>query len=136
MEQRTYSISELAREFDVTTRALRFYEDKGLLKPRRLNSRRIFSRGDRVRLMLVLRGKRLGFTLRETRELFDLYESAHDGEERQLERLLKMQEEKRVRLLQQRNDVDAALAELEEFEQRCRSRLEQRREESRRSGMK
>ena len=71
-DTRTFSISELAREFDVTTRSIRFYEDQGLLNPTRQGQHRIYSRQDRVRLKLTLRGKRLGFSLAEIRELFDL----------------------------------------------------------------
>ena len=74
-ESRTFSISELAREFDVTTRSIRFYEDQGLLNPTRQGQTRIYSRQDRVRLKLTLRGKRLGFSLAEIRELFDLYDA-------------------------------------------------------------
>lgn len=74
-DKRTYSISELAREFDVTTRSIRFYEDQGLLNPARQGQTRIYSRQDRVRLKLTLRGKRLGFSLADIRDLFDLYDA-------------------------------------------------------------
>src|SRR5690554_8102312 len=76
---RTYSISELASEFDVTTRSIRFYEDQGLLHPTRRGQTRIYSSKDRVRLKLILRGKRLGFSLAETRELFDLWDETLSG---------------------------------------------------------
>ena len=72
---KTFSISELAKEFDVTTRSIRFYEDQGLMKPARRGQTRIYSPQDRVRLKLILRGKRLGFSLAETRRLFDLYDA-------------------------------------------------------------
>ncbi|MGL4917519.1 MAG: MerR family transcriptional regulator, partial [Aeromonas allosaccharophila] len=74
-EGRRFSISELAREFDITTRSIRFYEDQGLLNPAREGQTRIYSKQDRVRLKLTLRGKRLGFSLAEIRELFDLYDA-------------------------------------------------------------
>jgi DNA-binding transcriptional MerR regulator len=122
----TYSIGELAREFDVTPRTIRYYESSGLLAPRREGSRRIYSRRDRTRLMLTLRGKRIGMTLEEIREVFDLYDMSH-GEERQLERYLNILEEKRAALLRQRKDLDDALAELEESARRCRATLEARR---------
>ena len=83
----TYSISELASEFDVTTRSIRFYEDQGLLAPRRRGQTRIYSRQDRVRLKLILRGKRLGFSLAETKELFDLWDETLSGSEKQLKLL-------------------------------------------------
>lgn len=94
MAQRTSSIRELAQESGVTPRAMRFYEFKGLLAPRRKGQQRIFARRDRTRLKLILRGKRLGFTLDETRELFELYD-ALNGEKHQLERLLEIQAVKR-----------------------------------------
>ncbi|MQM37239.1 hypothetical protein KBTX_01238 [wastewater metagenome] len=119
----TYTISELAREFDVTTRAIRFYENRGLLNPRREGQKRIYSRRDRTRLKLTLRGKRLGMTLAEIKEVFDLYDSAH-GEERQLARYLEILEEKRQLFLQQRQDLEDALGELEDSMGRCRRILD------------
>lgn len=121
----TYTISELAAEFGVTTRAIRFYENQGLLAPQRLGQRRIYHRGERTRLKLILRGKRLGMTLAEIKEVFELYELAH-GKERQLERYLEILREKRRLLLRQRQDVEDALAELEDSERRCRAILEQK----------
>lgn len=121
----SYGISELAREFGITPRAIRFYENRGLLAPRREGQRRIYSRRDRTRLKLTLRGKRIGMTLAEIKEVFDLYDMAH-GEERQLERYLEILQEKREALLRQRQDLDDALAELEESARRCRQVLEQR----------
>ncbi|MGD8429888.1 MAG: MerR family DNA-binding transcriptional regulator [Ectothiorhodospiraceae bacterium] len=122
----TYSISDLAREFDITTRAIRFYENRGLLSPRRDGQRRIYSQRDRTRLKLTLRGKRLGMTLAEIKEVFDLYDMAH-GEERQLERYVEILQEKREALAQQRRDVEEALQELEDSERRCRLLLEEKR---------
>lgn len=124
MPEQTYSIRELAHEFDVTPRAIRFYEFKGLLAPRRKGQQRIFSRRDRTRLKLILRGKRLGFTLDETREVFELYD-ALNGEKRQLERLLEIQSVKREELNCKRRDLDAALSELDDFERQCRELLRQ-----------
>jgi len=125
-KETTYTISELAKEFDVTTRAIRFYESCGLLRPRREGQRRIYSRRDRIRLMLTLRGKRIGMSLAEIGEVFDLYDMAH-GEELQLERYLHILEEKRMNLLSQLRDVQDVLAELEESARRCREILAMRR---------
>ena len=117
-----YSISELAREFDVTPRAIRFYEDQGLLAPRRDGQRRIYAPRDRTRLKLTLRGKRLGLTLSEIRELIDMYEPGRD-ERPQLERFLSVLASHKGSLLQQRADIEAQLAELEAFEKRVRKQL-------------
>ena len=118
----TYTISELAREFDVTTRTIRFYEDQGLISPTREGTTRIFSPRDRVRLKLALRGKRLGFTLAEIRELFELYDDSRD-ERRQLEQFLAKLERRRARLEQQLEDVQAMLAEIDFFANQCRRLL-------------
>lgn len=118
-----YTISELAREFDVTTRTLRFYETVGLLAPTREGQKRYYSRRDRTRLKLVLRGKRLGMTLAEVKEMFDLYDSAQ-GEVGQLKRYLDILQDKREQLLSQQHDLQEALQELEMNERRCRAILE------------
>ena len=117
-----FSISELAQEFDVTPRAIRFYEDQGLLAPRRDGQRRIYTARDRTRLKLTLRGKRLGLTLSEIRELIDMYEPGRD-ERAQLERFLSVLESHKAGLLQQRADIEAQLAELAAFEKRVRKQL-------------
>jgi len=117
-----FSISELAREFDVTPRAIRFYEDQGLLAPRRDGQRRIYTPRDRTRLKLTLRGKRLGLTLAEIRELIDMYEPGRD-ERPQLERFRQVLEAHRKSLLQQRADIQAQLAEIDTFEKRVRKQL-------------
>jgi len=122
-KKRTFTIGELAREFDVTPRTIRLYEKQGLLAPERDGQRRIYSRRDRVRLKLTLRGRRIGMTLAEIREVFDLYDSSANGEERQLQRYLTILEEKRDALLRQRADIDAALGELEESAGACREVL-------------
>lgn len=118
----TFSISELAREFGVTTRTIRHYEDEGLLSPRREGTNRLFSNRDRVRLKLALRGKRLGFSLAEIRELFDLYDLAHD-EKRQLQEFLSKLEKRRAMIEQQREDMEVMLNELAFFENQCRRLL-------------
>ncbi len=124
-ERAEYSIGELAREFDVTPRAIRFYEDQGLLAPRRSGQRRIYTQRDRTRLKLTLRGKRLGLTLSEIRELVDMYEPGRD-ERPQLERFLAVLDSHRRALLQQRTDIEAQLTEIATFEKRVRKRLGRR----------
>ena len=121
-ERAEYSISELAREFDVTPRAIRFYEDQGLISPRRDGQRRIYTPRDRTRLKLTLRGKRLGLSLSEIRELIDMYEPGRD-ERPQLERFLALLASHRVSLLQQRADIEAQLSEIQTFEKRVRKQL-------------
>jgi Predicted transcriptional regulators len=132
--QKTYTIRELSQEFDVTPRSLRFYEDQGLLSPRREGQKRIYSRRDRARLKLILRGKRLGMSLSEIYQILSLYDSPEGGEIRQLEVYLAQLEEKRQMLLQRRKDIEEALAELESSAQRCRELLESKRREAARSG--
>ena len=117
-----FSISDLAREFDVTPRAIRFYEDQGLLAPRRDGQRRIYTPRDRTRLKLTLRGKRLGLSLSEIRELIDMYEPGRD-ERPQLERFLSVLETHKAGLLQQRADLEAQLSELQTFERRVKKQL-------------
>ena len=121
-ERAEFSIGELATEFDVTPRAIRFYEDHGLLAPRRAGQRRIYSPRDRTRLKLTLRGKRLGLTLSEIRELIDMYEPGRD-ERPQLERFLAVLEDHKAILLQQRTDIEAQLSELQAFEKKVRKQL-------------
>jgi DNA-binding transcriptional MerR regulator len=121
-ERAEFSISELAREFDVTPRAIRFYEDQGLLAPRRDGQRRIYTPRDRTRLKLTLRGKRLGLTLSEIRELIDMYEPGRD-QRPQLERFLAVLEAHKASLLQQQTDIEAQLSEIRAFEKKIRKRL-------------
>jgi len=118
----TYTISQLAAEFDVTTRTIRFYEDQGLISPRREGTARVFSGRDRVRLKLALRGKRLGFSLAEIRELFKLYDVSRD-ERKQLEEFLTKLERRRARLEQQREDIAVMLNEIDFFAAQCRRLL-------------
>ena len=121
-ERAEFSISELAREFDITPRAIRFYEDQGLLSPRRDGQRRIYTPRDRTRLKLTLRGKRLGLSLSEIRELIDLYEPGRD-ERPQLERFLAVLESHKASLLEQQADLEAQLSEIKSFEKKVRKQL-------------
>ena len=116
---RSFSIGELAREFGVTLRAIRHYEDEGLLTPLRDGLRRIFSQRDRTRLALVLRGRRLGFSLAEAKEIIDLYAAPH-GEVGQLRRLLGKLAEKRTELDGKRRDLEASIDNMDKYAVRCR----------------
>jgi len=118
----TYTISELAKEFDVTTRTIRFYEDEGLLSPERRGQARIYSSRDRVLLKLILRGKRLGFSLAESREMFELYDPA-SGNQAQLTRMLDKLAEKRAALQQQLHDIQVMQIELDAAENRIRDAI-------------
>lgn len=117
----TYGIAELAREFDVTTRTIRFYEDKGLITPLRKGQRRVYQPRDRVRLKLIMRGKRLGFSLEEIREMIDLYD-VDPTEVAQLRLFLQKIRERKEHLSQQQRDIAAILGELETLEKQS-SRL-------------
>ncbi len=119
-----YSISDLAQEFDITTRTIRFYEDQGLLAPERIGQKRVYQRAHRTRLKLVLRGKRLGFPLDEIRRLIQLYDEP-GGEARQLELMLDQLAKSRATLIQKREDLELQLKEFDEIENRCRDRLTQ-----------
>ena len=114
----SYSISELAQEFNVTTRTIRHYEEQGLLSPARDGTNRVFSSRDRVRLKLALRGKRLGFSLNDIRELFELYDAK--DERRQRTEFLARLEKRRVALEQQREDIEVMLNEINFFASQCR----------------
>jgi len=117
----TYTIAELAREFDLTPRAIRHYEDQGLITPARSGVQRVYTKRDRTRLKLTLRGKRLGLSLAEIRELIDMYDSAPESS--QLARLLEVLARQRAKLAQQREDIEAVLGELAAFEGQCRALL-------------
>lgn len=119
----TFSITDLSREFEVTTRTIRFYEDQGLLAPERRGRTRIYHRRDRARLMLILRGKRLGFALGEIRYLLDLYDQAQD-EKPQLRELLNALSQKRAALEAQKADIEALLAEMDSLAARAKEILE------------
>lgn len=109
-----FSVTELARELGVTARTLRFYEDKGLVEPRRIGNTRVYSHRDRGRMILILRGKRLGFTLREIREWLDLYET-DPGQVAQMRILIGKAADRLAALRQQRRDIDATIGELEQI---------------------
>ena len=117
-----FTITDLCREFDVTTRTLRFYEQKGLLDPLRRGRRRLFRQGDRTRLKLILRGKRLGLSLDEIADIVTMYAAA-PGERGQLRRLMARIAERRAELEQKRRDIDETLAELDAVEAGCHARL-------------
>ncbi|MFT5707127.1 MAG: DNA-binding transcriptional MerR regulator [Oceanospirillaceae bacterium] len=124
-EQTTYSISELAAEFDLTTRSIRFYEDHDLLKPTRRGQTRIYSRQDRVQLKLILRGKRLGFSLLEIKELFDLWDTTKGGTQKQLLLLQAKISERRIVLEQQQQDINMLQLELDNAQKRCNDALKE-----------
>lgn len=121
----TFSISDLAREFSITPRTIRFYEDRGLLSPRREGRTRVFTRRDRTRLKLALRGKRLGFSLAEIAYLIGMYDTAHD-QNTQLTEFLNGLQQRKTALLQQREDIEAVLLEVCTFEEQCRELLRER----------
>lgn len=118
----TYTITDLATEFDITTRTIRFYEDQKLLSPARNGTRRIYSTRDRTRLKLILRGKRLGWQLNEIREVIEMYD-LHGGERRQLEAMVDKLRSNRDTLLSQMEDIRLSLVDLDELEQNCLSKL-------------
>tara|TARA_R110000868_G_scaffold49148_3_gene158624 strand:+ start:379 stop:789 length:411 start_codon:yes stop_codon:yes gene_type:complete len=122
MSEQTFSIGELAKSMDITPRSIRFYEEQGLLNPTRNGQNRIYLKKDQVRLKLILRGKRLGFSLAETKTLFNLYDS-HQNSKVQLEAMLKMTAEKRAYMQQQLEDIEMLKAELEDVEARCQEEL-------------
>ena len=122
--QETFTISELGNEFGITTRAIRFYEDKQLLAPSRQGNRRIYTRSDRTRLKLLLRGKRLGWPLEEIRAVLNMYDQGHEGEIQQLEYTCRKVRESREQLEQQRRDIEAALQDLDSIESRCLARID------------
>ena len=118
MDEKTFSIGELAKNYDITPRSIRFYEEQGLLSPERNGQTRIYKKKDKVRLKLILRGKRLGFSLAETKTLFNLYDN-HQNSEAQLEAMLRMTEQKRAIMHQQLEDIKMLMNELDEVEARC-----------------
>ncbi len=118
----SFTITELAAEFDITPRAIRFYEDMGLLTPARAGRNRVYTQRDRTRLKLTLRGKRLGLSLLEIKQLVDMYESPSDTAQ-QLQAFLAVLAQHRVLLEQQREDLDITLTEITQHEARCRSLL-------------
>lgn len=121
----TFAISDLAREFGITPRTIRFWEDQGILSPEREGGKRVFNRRDRARLKMALRGKRLGLSLAEIKDLIGMYSSTED-ETPQLIECLRVMEKRRGALEQQREDIEAMLAEIAQFEGLCRKELERR----------
>ena len=118
MPKTTYSISQLAAEFDVTTRTIRFYEEKGLLAPTRSGASRVYSAADRTKLKLILRGKRLGFTLEESRDIIALYDPTSGN----IEQLVKLRDRislQRSALDQQFQDLQAMMRDLGDSEDKC-----------------
>jgi DNA-binding transcriptional MerR regulator len=117
-----YSITELTREFGVSTRTLRFYEDEGLLHPERRGRTRLYRAADRHLLQEILRGRRIGFTVAEIREIVHVYKEP-PGEIGQLKLMMKKIDEKRDELRQKRRDIDETLAELDNAEETCLTRM-------------
>ncbi|QXH49518.1 MerR family DNA-binding transcriptional regulator [Pseudomonas fakonensis] len=122
MTSQTYSISDLSRELDITTRAIRFYEEQGLLSPERKGLERIYSARDKVTLKLILRGKRIGFSLAECRELIELYDPT-GGNLKQLNSMLVKIAERRAQLEQQMLDIQQMHLELDTAQERCEQAL-------------
>src|SRR5450759_2678721 len=120
----TWTIAQVADEFAITHRAIRYYEDLGLISPERRSTVRIYHRRDRTRLNLILRGRRLGFPLEEIRTIIDLYDEP-TGQESQLHYVLDQIHDRRGHLERRRRDIEDALNELDEFERRCQSDLGQ-----------
>ena len=122
MPGKTHTISELAKEFGVTTRTIRFYEEKGLVTPLREGQKRLYTNADRVRIKLILRGKRIGMTLLECVEFIDMYDPEHNNAE-QLHSLIDNVKDRREQLLQQKRDIDEMLAGLDEVQGLCEASL-------------
>ncbi len=121
-----YSISDLAKEFDVTTRTIRHYEDEGLLLPARKGQKRIYSKSDRTRLKLILRGRRLGLSLDEAGQIVNMYTPGSDNLD-QLQALIDKIEEHRRKLYQQRKDIEMMLKDLSEVEKICLQAIDEKR---------
>jgi DNA-binding transcriptional MerR regulator len=120
-----YSISELASEFDITTRTIRFYEEKALLSPMRKGTKRLYNQQDRVKLRLIIRGKRLGLTLEESKHIIDMYTPA-GGNEQQLQALISQVRHKRSQLQEQLIDLENMISDLTDAEKNCMAELEKR----------
>ncbi|WP_269630553.1 MerR family transcriptional regulator [Pelomonas sp. BJYL3] len=123
---RLFTITELAAEFDITPRAIRFYEDMGLLSPAREGRNRVYTHRDRTRLKLTLRGKRLGLSLQEIKQLVDMYDAAGADTAPQLKAFLEVLAQHRRQLEQQLEDIEVTLEEISQHEERCRALLAQR----------
>ena len=129
----TFGIAELAREFAVTTRTIRFYEDKNLLSPVRQGQRRVYSLRDRGRLRLIMRGKRLGFALDEIRQMIDLYD-VDPSEVTQLHHFLDKIRERQAQLIAQKHDISETLTEMERIESQCSKLLNEKQKKQQSDG--
>ena len=118
-----YSIKYLAEQFGISARALRFYEDKGLLSPGRRGQTRIYSERDKTRLLLTLRGKRLGFSLEECKEIIEMYDPSQSNDSHQLLSLCQKITEHRSALLEKMEDMEATLKLMDEVERNCLEKL-------------
>ncbi|MBQ0758877.1 MAG: DNA-binding transcriptional MerR regulator [Zhongshania sp.] len=128
MADKTYSISDLASDFDVTTRTIRFYEEKGLLNPLRDGQTRIYSPADRIKLKLILRGKRLGLSLEDSKDIIEMYHPEHDNSPQLIKLIEKIRERRRLlkeQLKQQLQDLEDMIYELNEAEDRCQETLDE-----------
>lgn len=123
MTETTWTISELAEEFGITPRTIRFYEDQGIVSPRREGRNRIFVSRDRTRLKLALRGKRMGFQLSEILDLINMYDAAPDNTATQLQHYVQVLEQHRSTLQQQRKDLEQTLSEIEDQLAHCQNLL-------------
>jgi DNA-binding transcriptional MerR regulator len=123
VSDKTYTISQLAEEFGITTRTRRFYEEKGLIKPQREGQKRLYSAADRVRIKLILRGKRIGMSLAESAQVIDMYDPKHNNAD-QLNSLLNTVRSQRELLQQQKSDIDEMLTSLAEVEGLCSKALQ------------
>ncbi|HUY03071.1 MAG TPA: MerR family DNA-binding transcriptional regulator [Rhodocyclaceae bacterium] len=123
MTEPTFTITELSRDFDITPRTIRYYEHQGLIFPQRAGLQRIYTKRDRTRLKLALRGKRLGLSLAEIKDLIGMYSTARD-QSSQLESFLAALTKRKTSLEQQREDIEAVLSEINGFEEQCRRMLE------------
>lgn len=122
MPDKTYTISELAKEFEVTPRTIRFYEEKGMVSPLREGQKRLYTPADRVRIKLILRGKRIGMTLQECVDFIDMYDPEHNNTD-QLHSLIANVKQRRAGLLQQLKDIESMLSGLDEVQRLCEQSL-------------
>jgi DNA-binding transcriptional MerR regulator len=132
MSDKTYSISDLAADFDVTTRTIRFYEEKGLLDPQRKGQTRIYSAADRIKLKLVIRGKRLGLSLEDSKDIISMYQPEHDNSPQLIKLIDKIRERRKQlneQLKQQLKDLQDMIFELDEAEERCLESLKEMQQE-------
>jgi len=122
LPDKTYTISDLAKEFGITTRTIRFYEEKGMISPMREGRKRLYTPTDRIRIKLILRGKRIGMTLQESVDVIDMYDPEHNNAD-QLHSLITVVKDRRKQLQQQKMDIDDMLAGLNEVQSLCKQSL-------------